>query len=152
LSNNGHDWARIWRNLHTAWITDTLKSTWHTIIYDLIPTTERLTAIRLASSNKCDMRKGDMLILRLTNAPTARNLEMDMVPPGSDPPDRSAVHSERIDYSTPFPPLPQRHSATVWIIAHLVWYITNERRLSLTVLTSCGARCRTRIKRRADCA
>ena len=47
-----NDWDRVWRNLHTAWITNTLKSTWYNIIHDLIPTQERLAAIRLAASKQ----------------------------------------------------------------------------------------------------
>ena len=63
-----NDWDRVWRTLHTAWITDTLKSTWYNIIQDLIPTKERLAAIRLAAFNQCDRRaKADTIIHRLTD-------------------------------------------------------------------------------------
>jgi hypothetical protein len=99
-----NDWDRIWRNLHTAVITDTLKSTWYNIIHDLIPTKEQLAAIRLADSNQCDKcSKTDTLIHRLTDCtprvsqtvppgshrlyPKRGHLEMDTVPPGNDPPD-----------------------------------------------------------------
>jgi alkylhydroperoxidase family enzyme len=63
-----NDWDRIWRNLHTAVITDTLKSTWYNIIHDLITTKKRLAAIRLVDSNQCDRcAKADTLIHRLTD-------------------------------------------------------------------------------------
>jgi len=70
-----NDWDRVWRNLRTAWITDTLKSTWYNIIHDLIPTKERLAAIRLAASNQCDRRaKADTLIHRLTDCTSSADI------------------------------------------------------------------------------
>ena len=32
------DWPKVWHNLHTAWITDEMKSVWFTVIHDIIPT------------------------------------------------------------------------------------------------------------------
>jgi hypothetical protein len=59
---------RIWKNLHTAVITHTLKSTWYNVIHDLMPTKERLAAIRLAYSNQRDRcAKANTLIHRLTD-------------------------------------------------------------------------------------
>lgn len=37
-------------NLHAAWIPDEAKSTWYTVIHEIIPTNERLHTIRLVVS------------------------------------------------------------------------------------------------------
>jgi len=69
------DWDRIWRNLHTDAITETLKSTWYNIIHDLIPTKERLATIRLAETNQCDRcAKVDTLIHRLTDCTNSADI------------------------------------------------------------------------------
>jgi len=131
----GSDWDSIWRNLHNKAITDTLKATWYTIIYDLIPTKVRLAAIRLAETNKCDRcAKVDTTIHRLTDCTPSADiwkwtrtriaaiLRTDQRYIPNDWTTRPQFHL--------WPP--QRHNATVWTLAHLVWYITNEHRLSLT--------------------
>ena len=47
------NWSRVWRNLHTAWITEQMKSTWFIVIHNIIPANERLAAIRLTDTNRC---------------------------------------------------------------------------------------------------
>jgi hypothetical protein len=61
------NWPRVWNNLHSAWITEDMKSIWFTVIHDFIPTSERLSKIRLSDSNCCT-RYGqlDTLQRRLT--------------------------------------------------------------------------------------
>jgi alkylhydroperoxidase family enzyme len=130
-----NDRDRVWRNLHTAWITDTLKSTWYNIIHDLIPTKERLAAIRLAASNQCDRcAKADTLIHRLTDCTPsadiwkwARSRLAAILRT-----DQQCIPNEWTTRHHFHLCPPQRHNATVWTIAHLVRYITNEHRLSLT--------------------
>ena len=41
------NWTRIWQNLHVhnPWVAESLKSSWYIVIYDLIPTNERLATI-----------------------------------------------------------------------------------------------------------
>ena len=41
------DWPKVWQNLHTAWITQGMKSVCFTVIHDIIPTNKRLVKIRL---------------------------------------------------------------------------------------------------------
>ena len=48
--------TRVWTTLHTAWISERLKSLWYTVIRDIVPTNERLAAIHLSDtelSNHC---------------------------------------------------------------------------------------------------
>ena len=131
----GSDWDSIWRNLHNKAIRDTLKATWYRIIPDLIPTKVRLAAISLAETNKCDRcAKVDTTIHRLTDCTPSADiwkwtrtriaaiLRTDQRYIPNDWTTRPQFHL--------WPP--QRHNATVWTLAHLVWYITNEHRLSLT--------------------
>ena len=47
------NWKRVWTNLHTAWISDVQRSTRYMVIHDLIPTNDRLAAIKLTETNRC---------------------------------------------------------------------------------------------------
>jgi len=47
------NWKRLWANLHTAWISDAQRSTWHMVIHDLTPKNDRLAAINLTETNRC---------------------------------------------------------------------------------------------------
>jgi hypothetical protein len=49
-----YDWSRIWRNLHTAWIPDIVRSTWYMVIHDILPTKERLNRIAISDSDCCN--------------------------------------------------------------------------------------------------
>jgi hypothetical protein len=46
-------WTRIWHNLHIVWISEHIKSTWYLVIHEIIPTNERLYAIRLTDNDRC---------------------------------------------------------------------------------------------------
>jgi hypothetical protein len=48
------DWSRIWRNLHTACIRDTVRSTWYMVLHDILPTKERLNRIPISDSDHCN--------------------------------------------------------------------------------------------------
>jgi len=39
--------------LHTAWLSERLKSLWYTVIHELLPTNERLAAIHLTETDRC---------------------------------------------------------------------------------------------------
>ena len=41
------DWERVWSNLHATWAADAIKVSWFKVIHDILPTKERLHAIRL---------------------------------------------------------------------------------------------------------
>jgi hypothetical protein len=60
-------WKRIWRNLHTAGLTDTVTPEWYAAIHDIIPTRHRLAAINLAQNNTCvQCGESDTLSHRIT--------------------------------------------------------------------------------------
>ena len=63
----GIAWQRVWTNLHTTELPDPIKSTWHAAVHEIIPTNERLVAIRVTTTTSC-MRCGatDTLLHRLT--------------------------------------------------------------------------------------
>jgi hypothetical protein len=47
------DWGRVWANLHTTWAEDAIKVNWFKVIHDILPTNERLHAIRLTGTPLC---------------------------------------------------------------------------------------------------
>ena len=49
----GIRWERVWKNLHAARVSDTVKSTWYAAINGIIPTNDRLAAIRLIDTSSC---------------------------------------------------------------------------------------------------
>jgi len=57
------EWPRIWKNLWTAPVTDSTKTTWYKIIHDIVPTKERLHKIRIVPTENCGLcdRKGTLL-------------------------------------------------------------------------------------------
>ena len=61
------NWRQEWKNLHTAWVLEETKSSGYVVARDIIPTNERLQAIRLAESDRCTSReRNDTLTHRLT--------------------------------------------------------------------------------------
>jgi uncharacterized protein with HEPN domain len=46
-------WKQVWKNVHTAWVTEDTKSIWYTVIHDIVPTNERLYTIKLVESDLC---------------------------------------------------------------------------------------------------
>jgi hypothetical protein len=68
-------WDIVWTNLHEAWISNTMKITWHQVIHDIVPTNERLARIRLcdaAHSRSC--ARTDTILHRLTECNAATNI------------------------------------------------------------------------------
>ena len=60
------EWPRIWKNLLTAPVTDSTKTTWYKIIHDIVPTKERLHKIRIAPTENCRLcDRKDTLLHRL---------------------------------------------------------------------------------------
>ena len=128
-------WAQVWTNLHKAWITDQLKSTWYKVIHEIVPTNDRLAAIRLADTDLCtDCGKTDSTSHRLMecgegpviwNWTRAWIVALLRTNPHVIPADwtlRPAFH---------FWP-PSKQAAIVWLLAHMVAYqIQNQRHLSL---------------------
>jgi hypothetical protein len=133
--NPGFPWGRIWTNLHAAMVPDMVKSAWYALIHDIVPTNNRLAAIRLTATSSC-ARCGEpesilhaitecmegRLIWTWTRVGLGMILRMD---PRHLPPDwpiRPAFQSWS----------PQKQAAMLWIIAHLVYHrLQSNRPLSL---------------------
>ena len=49
----GTQWMQVWKNLHTAWLSEEIKSMWHVVVHEIVPNSERLHAIRLVESDRC---------------------------------------------------------------------------------------------------
>jgi hypothetical protein len=47
------DWKLVWKNLHSSWVSEQAKSTWYSVIHEIIPTNEHLYTIRLVESGRC---------------------------------------------------------------------------------------------------
>jgi hypothetical protein len=47
------NWKQVWKNLHTARVTEDTKSIWYTVIHGIVPTNERLYTIKLVESGLC---------------------------------------------------------------------------------------------------
>jgi len=47
------NWPQVWKKLHRAWMSVEIKSTWYSVVHDIVPTNERLHTIRLVESDRC---------------------------------------------------------------------------------------------------
>jgi hypothetical protein len=47
------NWSRVWENLRAAPVPDANKDSWYRVIHDVVPTRERLHAIRLSQTDLC---------------------------------------------------------------------------------------------------
>ena len=67
------DWNTIWKNLWQTPVSDQTRSLWYEVVHDLIPTRQRLQAIRLAPSDACvRCKETDTIQHRLTQCGDAR--------------------------------------------------------------------------------
>ena len=134
--NPGIPWMRVWKNLHAAPITDKVKSIWYMAIHDIIPTKNRLAAIRMAPSDSCARcGKPDSLLHTITECTEAKivwnwvRTRLGVIlgmNPRNIPSDWLIRPAFRV-----WPQ--QRQTATLWILAHVVYYnLQSHRRLSLT--------------------
>ena len=120
-----NNWTRIWQNFHTAWIPDTVRSTWYMVIHDILPTKERLKRIAKVDSDLCNQcGQTDTIHHRIIECETGRDmwrwtqariaaiLRMNTCCVSDDWPFRPQFNL--------WPP--QRHSAVVWILAFFVYF------------------------------
>jgi hypothetical protein len=83
-----NNWSRIWLNMHTALIPDTVLSTWYMVIHDILPTKERLKTIAITDSDHCNhCGQTDTMYHRVMECEAGRDMwEMDSSPNGIDTP------------------------------------------------------------------
>ena len=48
------NWTHVWKNLHTAWVSEETTPMWYIVILDTVPTDERLHAVRLVEQAAAD--------------------------------------------------------------------------------------------------
>jgi len=46
-------WDLVWRNLQDSCAPEEVRSAWYAVIYDILPTRERLPAFNLTDTNSC---------------------------------------------------------------------------------------------------
>ena len=46
-------WMQVWKNLHSAWISEEIASMWYIVVHDIVSTNERLHEIWLVQSDRC---------------------------------------------------------------------------------------------------
>jgi hypothetical protein len=126
-------WKNVWKNLHDAWIAPTIHTVWYQVIYDIVPTNDRLARIHLSDTAQCPhCGRTNTILRRLTecndtaqiwNWTRARIAMMLRTEPRHVRPEwtiRPEFH---------FWP-PRRRGAILWLIAHMVYYcIQNRKRL-----------------------
>jgi hypothetical protein len=119
----------VWPNLHEAWISNTMKTTWYQVIHDIVPTNERLARIRLCDAAHCHSCGGTGTILpRLTECNAAANIwewtrvRMSVILRTS-PRNINPMWTIRPDFHI-WPP--QRKGAILWPSAHMVYYCVNH--------------------------
>jgi hypothetical protein len=118
-------WKKVWKNLHTTGLTDTVTSEWYAAIHDIIPTGHRLVAINLAqNATGVQCGESDTLSHRITRCNegpviwTWTKVRMAATLRVS----RSNIPEERALLPTyKFRPS-QKHKAITWILAQLVYY------------------------------
>jgi hypothetical protein len=130
------EWGRVWENIHSRALSDSLTSAWYVAVHDIFPTNDRLAAIQLTPSSACpNCGKDDSIQHRITDCgegPVIWNWTRNRLGiilrmnPNYIPKDWTI----RPDF-TLWPP--QRHAAILWILDNLVYYrLQTHRRLSLS--------------------
>jgi len=121
----------MWENLHIIPTSEGARSAWYMVIHDLIPTNTRLHRIRLVDTQDCTLcGKQDTMIHRLTECGEGEEIwewtrtrlaainrtDRRHIPPGWLLGPNFRLWPR------------QRHLATLWILANLVFYLVNNRR------------------------
>jgi hypothetical protein len=129
-------WSKVWTNVHTAPVDVELKDTWYRAINDILPTNNRLADAQIVNSDTCiACAQRDTVCHRINSCgacPVLWNRTRTMMGymMRTDPrhiPQRWILHPDFLLWPA------QKHSAVLWLMAHLVHYcLQGGRRLSLT--------------------
>jgi len=119
------EWKRVWKNLQDMCAPEYLKPTWYKVIHNIIPTNERLRANNLSDTAQCNAcGNHDTILHRITDCGTGSGLWewtrrriawILRTDPSHIPKDW--IVRQQFDI---WPP--QRRRATLWILAHFIWY------------------------------
>jgi hypothetical protein len=122
---------RVWDNLHDAWTSPTIHAIWYQVIYDIVPTNEKLDRIHLSDTTQCPQcGRTDTILHRMTECTgtadiwhwtqariaMTRRTDHRHVPPG---------WTIRPDFHI-WPP--RRRGAILWLLAHMVYYCIQQRK------------------------
>jgi hypothetical protein len=128
-------WKIVWRNLQTAGLSDTVRSTWYKVIHDIVPTCERLAAIKIVPTVKCVIcNETDTILHRIvqcTEGAIIWNWTRTRIAA------ILRVHQSVIPEEWTIRPVhkvwpAKRQTAISWILAHLICYrMQTQRRQSL---------------------
>jgi hypothetical protein len=130
------NWSTVWVNLWATPVPDSTKDAWYRVIHDIVPTRQRLHAIRLSQTDLCPMcHVKDTLTHRITGCGegnrqwiwTRQRLAVIL---RTDP----RWICEEWLYRPQFRFWPaQRHRAVLWILAKLIDFRLQKER----TLTTC---------------
>ena len=126
----GIDWGKVWNNLHNIPTSEGAKSAWYAVLHDLLPTNTRLHRIQLAETENCTLcGEKDTTVHRLTECGAAEEIwEWTRIRLAAiHRTDRRRIPPEWL-LGPSFRFWPQRHLATLWILANLVHYLVQNRR------------------------
>ena len=128
------EWPRIWKNLCTAPVTDSTKTTWYKILHDIVPTKEHLHKMRIAPTENCrHCDRKDTLIHRLAECGDGRyqwewtkeRLAIMLRTDARWIPEEWLLRPHFTLWS------PQRQSAVLWVLAQFVGFRSQlERNLT----------------------
>jgi hypothetical protein len=128
-------WPRVWKNVYKERLRDPVKSLWYAAIHDILPTNERLAAIKLKTLTTCSTCGNNYTFLhritRCEEGPVIWNWTRELIAKIMRTDSRSIpedwILQPTYHFNSPF-----KQSAFVWLLAHLVHYrLQSHRRLTL---------------------
>jgi hypothetical protein len=129
------NWQRVWTNLLVTSVEEVTEDAWYRVIHDIIPTKERLHAIRLAQTDQCpECNVPDTVSHRVTFCGTGseqwdwtrkRLAVMLRI-------DQRWIPEEWLDRPQLWLWPPQRHKAVLWLLARLAEYRTQRGKILTT--------------------
>jgi hypothetical protein len=128
-----HNLKKIWQNINKKFLPLSVRTTWYTIVHDIVPTNSRLNNIHLHDTGRCiHCGQRDTVQHRFTACTYTLDLWQwtRVCIAGFLRIHPSEVNEEWIilpDFDI-YPP--QRHIAVVWFLGHMLSYITDHAKLT----------------------
>jgi hypothetical protein len=124
----------VWNTINKSFLPRDIRTTWYMVVHDILPTNARLRKINLHTDGKCNLCEHcDNVTHRYTMCTNTQPLwewtrEHIACYLRTSP---QNVHDDWIcfpDFNL-YPP--QRQNATIWILGHMIGYITNNNSVTL---------------------
>jgi len=127
----GIEWEKVLNNLHSIPTSEGARSAWYMVLHDLLPTNTRLNRIGLVETVDCTLcGEKDIKVHELTECGVGEEtwewtrIWLEVI----HRTDRRRISSGWL-LGPSFRLWPrQRHLATLWILANLVFYLLHNRR------------------------